>query len=60
MAKQNTKTKTVSPQKIVIEGDFVDVVGTGKFRTLKKGETFNVTREKAELLINKGWVTLKK
>lgn len=60
MAEKKTTKKTVSPQKIVIEGDFVDIVGTGKFHSLKEGQKFNVTREKAELIIGKGWAKLDK
>lgn len=61
MAEKKKQTKkTVSPQKIVIEGNFVDVIGTGKFHSLKKGAEFNITKEKAELLIAKGWVEIAK
>jgi len=54
MAKKTTK-KEVSPSKIIIEGDFIDIVGTGKHNALKKGVTYNVTAEKAKLFIAKEW-----
>lgn len=53
-AKKTTK-KTVSPQKIVIEGDFVEFKYNGKHRNLKKDKIETITAEKAKLFLKAGW-----
>lgn len=55
MAKGEKVKKVVSPQKIIIEGDFVDFKSNGTHRMLTKGVTYNVTAEKARLFIKAGW-----
>jgi hypothetical protein len=61
--KQTPKTETKAPKKeskvdFSKLGDKVDIIATGD-KNMKKGQEYNVTKEMAIILINKGAAKLK-